>query len=222
MKRTLCRWVARMGVGAAVTVSILTVTTTVAAATEFGNHNYLGILSAKTPTGFPVSPSALDLSTGPASITVSVSVTNLTTATQVVPMDFSVHHVLTYQGQNVSDGQPGRPGLTFPTGAASLTTQTLYGTKQTGTFTIPASATATISFTATISDCGYYQIDFNHWNAPLKKTVLLASGFTRALGCQQPNCDKSHEGDRHQYSDEGHCGGEPPPCTPPGDTHHDD
>ncbi len=183
MKRTLGRWVAGVGAGTLVTLSALTLTTTsVANATEFGNHNYLGILSATPPTGFPVSPNALDLSGGPVTITVSVAVTNLTSSTQVVPMDFSVHHILTYQGQNVSDGQPGQPGLTFPPGSAALTTQVLYGTKQTGTFSIPTSG-GTISFSATFSDCGYYQIDFNHWNATLKKTVLLASGFTRALGC---------------------------------------
>jgi hypothetical protein len=186
MHRTFRRWVAGVGAGVAVTLTALTLSTSVAGATEFGNHNYLGILSAQPPTGFPVSPNSFDLSSGPVSFTVSVAVTNLTATTQVVPMDFSIHHILTYQGQDVSDGQPGQPGLTFPTGSAALTTQALYGLKQTGTFTVPASGQGTISFAATISNCGYYQIDINHWNATLQKTVLLASGFTRALGCTQP------------------------------------
>jgi len=186
MNRTLGRLVAGVGAGTLVTFAALTLTTNVAGATEFGNHNYLGILRANPPSGFPVSPTALDLSSGAATITVNVAITNLTSTTQSVPMDFSVHRILTYQGQSVSDGQPGQPGLTFPTGSAALTTQMLYGAKQTGTFTVTASGQATISFTTTIADCGYYQIDFNHWNATLKKTVLLASGFTRALGCVQP------------------------------------
>jgi hypothetical protein len=186
MKRTLGQRAASVGAGALVTLSALVLTPTAANATEYGNHNYLGILSAQPPTGFPVSPAALDLSSGPATITVGTAVTNLTNTTQVVPMDFSVHRILTYQGQDVSDGQPGQPGLTFPPGSAALTTQVLYGTKQTGTFTVPASGSGTISFTTTISACGYYQIDFNHWSATLKKMVLLASGFTRALGCETP------------------------------------
>lgn len=162
--------------------SALGLHSTAAGATEFGTKNYNGIVSAQPPTGYPVSPAALDISSGPKPVTVTVVVTNLTGVDQTVPMDFSLHHVLTYQGVDVSDGQPGQPGLTFPIGSAKQTTQENYLAKQFGSFFVPASGQATISFSSTFSRCGYFQIDFNHTDAVLGKH-LLASGFTRVLGC---------------------------------------
>jgi hypothetical protein len=128
-----------------------------------------------------VSPAFTDISGGPVTLTISVAVQNLTGSTVDVPMELGVHHILTYQGVDVRDGQPGQPGISFPTGAAKDTTQALYGTQRTGTFTIPA-AGGTISFDVTFSSCGYFQIDFH--NRTKQGNTILASGFTRVLGCQ--------------------------------------
>ena len=165
-----------------VTGATLGLGTVAAGAYEHGNPNYLGILSAQAPTGYPVSPASLDLSSGPVTINVSVAVTNLTATDQTVPMNFSVHHILSYQGVDISDGQPGQPGITFPKGSHPQTVQVIYGPKQSGTFTVPASGQATVQFSATIGICGYFQIDFNHGDGT-GHNVHLASGFTRALGC---------------------------------------
>lgn len=155
-----------------------------ASAFEHANPDYLGILSAQPASGYPVSPAFTDISGGPVTLTISVAVHNLTNQDQDVPMDFSVHHVLTYQGVDISDGQPGQPGISFPKGAASQTTQVAYGPRQTNTFSIPAASDGSISFQATFSTCGYFQIDFNRTDQTNHKKVWLASGFTRVLGCQ--------------------------------------
>lgn len=154
-----------------------------AGAVEFGNSSFLGVLSAQPPTGYPVSPGAFDLSRGPVTTTVSVAVTNLTSSPQTVSMRFAVNHILTYQGVDISDGQPGQAGISFPRGAAPQTTQTSYTPVKTGTFTVPASGRGVISFPMTIAHCGYYQVDFNTFTATGK--ALLAGGFTRALNCNK-------------------------------------
>ena len=87
-----------------------------ASANEYGNPDYLGIVKASPPQGFPVSPAFLDLSTGPASVNFSVPATNLTTSDQATPIELSLHRILTFRGQDVSDGQPGQPGISFPPG----------------------------------------------------------------------------------------------------------
>jgi LPXTG-motif cell wall-anchored protein len=161
----------------------LTLGGTPAGAVEYGNPAFLGRLSAQAPTGFPVSPAWIDLGHGPVNVTVGVSVANLTDGAQSVPVQFSVHRIMSFQGQNISDGQPGQPGLNFPAGTAQQTVQVLYGSRQNKTFAVPAGqkGRTTLSFSATISTCGYYQIDFS---TPKPPYVYLASGFTRALGCE--------------------------------------
>src|SRR5579871_1868450 len=69
---------AAVGVGAILAGAILALTATGAGAVEWANPSFLGLLKAAPPAGFPVSPAALDLSHGPATIQVSVTVTNLT------------------------------------------------------------------------------------------------------------------------------------------------
>src|SRR5476649_1562341 len=83
------------------------------AAVAGGNPNFEGILSAAQPTGFMSSPDAYDASSGPVTVDFNVAVTNLTAASQTVALNFSAHHILTYNGVDVSDGQPGQPGITF-------------------------------------------------------------------------------------------------------------
>ncbi len=170
------------GAGALLAGVGLALGATAAHGVEYGNPSFQGVLNAQPPRGFPVSPAWVDLSRGPVTLTVTVSVTNLTQTVQTVPLHFTVHHILTFQGHDISDGQPGQPGITFPVGAAAQTTQAPYGPVQSNTFAVPAGqpTRATLSFSFPLSDCGYYQIDFS---SPRPPYSYLASGFTRALEC---------------------------------------
>lgn len=170
------------GAGALLAGAGLVFGATAAHGVEYGNPSFQGVLNAQPPTGFPVSPAWVDLTQGPVTLKVAVSVTNLTQTVQTVPLHFTVHHILTFQGHDISDGQPGQPGITFPVGAAAQTTQAPYGPVQSSTFTVPAGQTTrtTLSFSLPFSDCGYYQLDFS---SPRPPYSYLASGFTRALGC---------------------------------------
>ena len=69
-----------------------------------GNGNYLGILSSTAPSGYIPSPSSY---TTPATLSFQFDVTNLTNEQQSMTLGLSVDHIITYNGQDVSDGQPG-------------------------------------------------------------------------------------------------------------------
>jgi hypothetical protein len=151
-----------------------------------GNPDFEGIISAAQPTGFMSSPNAYDISEGPVTIHFDVATTNLTENTQTVALNFSMHHIKTYNGMDVSDGQPGQPGITF-TGPQG-TTQVLMPGSQAFSETWAPSAGVAIARTYSIDTCGYFQIDI--W-APFKQggeggrnRATLASGFIRVLGCQ--------------------------------------
>ena len=105
-----------------------------------GNPDFEGILSAAQPTGFMSSPDAYDISGGPVTVDFNVVVTNKTNTLQTVALNFSAHHILTYNGVDVSDGQPGQPGITF-SGPAG-TTQALMPGTQAFTQTWEANATS--------------------------------------------------------------------------------
>jgi hypothetical protein len=156
------------------------------AALAGGNPDFEGILSAAQPTGFMSSPDAYDISGGPVVVDFDVVVTNKTNTLQTVALNFSAHHILTYNGVDVSDGQPGQPGITF-TGPAG-TTQALMPGTQSFTQTWEADATQTLSLTYTFDTCGYYQLDvwapFNGGGDSERDRATLASGFIRVLGCQ--------------------------------------
>ncbi len=151
-----------------------------------GNPDFEGILSAAQPTGFMSSPDAYDISGGPVTVDFNVVVTNKTNTLQTVALNFSAHHILTYNGVDVSDGQPGQPGITF-TGPAG-TTQALMPGTQAFTQTWEPDSTQTLSLTYTFDTCGYYQLDiwapFNQGGDSGRDRATLASGFIRVLGCQ--------------------------------------
>ena len=151
-----------------------------AAANEYGNPDFLGIVKASPPQGFPVSPAFIDLTSGPAHLTFSAQAANLTSSDQSTPIMLSLHRILTFKGQDVSDGQPGQPGISFPAGNVNLVTEALYGPRQTTDLNVPASGQGTVTYPVVISDCGYYEIDFS---TPTTPYTYLAVGFTRALGC---------------------------------------
>ncbi len=169
-----------LSLGGLITLVILALGIGPALANEYGNPDYLGIVKASPPQGFPVSPAWIDLSNGPAHLTFSVQASNLTSTDQSTPIMLSLHRILTFQGQDVSNGQPGQPGISFPPGNVNMVTESLYGARQTTNLNVPASGQGTVTYPVTISDCGYYQIDFS---TPTTPYTYLAVGFTRALGC---------------------------------------
>jgi hypothetical protein len=147
-----------------------------------GNPNFEGLLSAPSPTGFMSSPASYDISGGPATVDFDVVATNLTNSSHTIALNFSAHHILTYNGVNVSDGQPGQPGITFngPTG----TTQTLIAGTQHFSDTWSPKGTETLSLTYTFDACGYYQLDvWAPFEGATRDRATLASGFIRVLGC---------------------------------------
>src|SRR4030081_161628 len=94
--------------GAAVgsTLAMLVVASIAVFAGE-GNSNYLGILSSTAPSGYRPSPTWYDLSKGENTFVFQFDVTNLTGEQQTMSLQLSVDHIITYRGQDVSDGQPG-------------------------------------------------------------------------------------------------------------------
>jgi hypothetical protein len=150
-----------------------------------GNPNFDSVIAAATPTGFPVSPASLDASAGPVTVNFDTLVSNLTSSKQKVALNFSAYHIITYKGTNVSDGQPGKAGITF-TGPAGTVQKEIAG-RQSFTLSLNASEkNQPLDLTRTMSACGYYQLDV--WaietspNAPHHRETL-ASGFIRVLGC---------------------------------------
>jgi hypothetical protein len=175
----------RMGglCGLAGTVTIGAALLTSQAVVAAGNPDFEGILSAEAPTGFMSSPASYNISGGPVTVDFDVVAKNLTSQAHTVALNFSAHHILTYNGANVSDGQPGQPGITFngPDG----TTQALIAGTQSFSKTWAPNGSQTLSLTYTFDTCGYFQLDV--W-APWKGEVgrdraTLASGFIRVLGC---------------------------------------
>jgi hypothetical protein len=147
-----------------------------------GNPHFEGIISAAPPTGFMSSPNAYDISGGPVTVNFDDVATNLTSDTQTVGLNFSAHHIITYNGVNVADGQPGQPGITF-TGPAGTVQQLVPGA-QAFTETWDPNATDTLTLTYMFDTCGYYQLDVWAAYAPAADhRATLASGFIRILGC---------------------------------------
>lgn len=150
-----------------------------------GNPDFEGVLSAAQPTGFMSSPNTYNISSGAVTVDFDVVAKNLTADPQTIALNFSAHHILTYNGVDVSDGQPRQPGITF-SGPAG-TTQALMPGTQAFTQTWAPNGSQTFSLTYNFDACGYYQLDV--W-APFKQSgdngrdrATLASGFIRVLGC---------------------------------------
>src|SRR5580692_11503558 len=93
--------------GLAGTLTLVGALVTSQAADAAGNPNFEGIVSAAPPTGFVSSPATYNLSNGSVTVDFNVVARNLTQSTQKVGLHFSADHILTYNGENVADGQPG-------------------------------------------------------------------------------------------------------------------
>jgi LPXTG-motif cell wall-anchored protein len=170
------------------TLTLVGALVTSQAAAAAGNPHFEGIISANPPTGFVSSPAAYTLSNGSVTVDFDVVAKNLTQTSQTVALHFSADHILTDNGANVADGQPGQAGITFS--GPSGTTQALVAGTQSFSETWDSNATLTIQRAYTFTACGYYQLDL--W-APYKgnegrSRATLASGFVRILGCaSDPN-----------------------------------
>ena len=151
------------------------------------------------------SPDTYNISNGAVTVDFDVVAKNITNSPQTVALNFSAHHILTYNGVDVSDGQPGQPGITF-SGPAG-TTQALMPGSQAFSETWASMATATntyneISRTYNFDACGYYQLDV--W-APFKQSgdngrdrATLASGLhprARLLRLADPDSDTDRNAD---------------------------
>src|SRR5713226_4845292 len=141
-------------------IVVVAVIGAIAGVTPAGATVFLGILSGSKPASppFVVSPNSISVGPGGAKVAFTITVTNLTTSPQTVTLTFGVHHVITYYGVNVVDGQPGQPGITFKPGDVRNTTQQVVGTPQVKTFTFPvhSEGPTTISFQQTVNICGYF------------------------------------------------------------------
>jgi hypothetical protein len=147
-----------------------------------GNPNFEGILSAASPTGFMTSPDAYDISGGATTVDFNIVATNLTDQTQTVALNFSAHHILTYNGADVADGQPGLPGITFSGPAGTV--QALVAGTQSFSDTWGPNGSRNLSLSYAFDACGYYQLDvWAPWKGGSRDRATLASGFIRVLGC---------------------------------------
>lgn len=150
-----------------------------------GNSDYLGILSSTAPIGYKPSPAWYDLSQGQNMLTFKFDVTNKTAEQQSMSLQLSVDHILTYRGQDVSDGQPGVAGGAVVDGQFDETqsTQAQDSTPTLTAFTIAPNATETITMSRALQAgaCGYYQVDVAKAGMTSQKGLV---GFEiRVLGC---------------------------------------
>src|ERR1035438_593954 len=183
-KSTLLRGMG--GLAAVVGATSIALVAFATSAAAGGNPSFLGIVSAATPTGFVSSPLSYDVSQGPVTINFDVATQNLTGSSQEIALNFSADHILTYNGSDVSDGQPGQPGITF-TGPSGTTRSPMPGS-QSFSVTWGPNQALTIERQYTLDTCGYFQLDI--W-APAggsdqnqRDHATLASGFIRILGCE--------------------------------------
>jgi hypothetical protein len=149
------------------------------------SNDFLGVLKGSDPMSPPFinSPASYDISSSPATVVFTTQVENLTNHVVTVTVDINVHHILTYYGRNVADGEPGKPGITFKPGAADNTTQVTYGTpfQQQLTVQPKGAAPQLVTFSTVVTTCGYFQFDIGkHFEGG---GANLSSGFARVLGC---------------------------------------
>lgn len=150
-----------------------------------GNSDYLGILSSTAPSGYKPSPSWYDLSAGQNAVTFHFTVTNKTAEQQSMTLQLNLNHIITYHGQNVSDGQPGVTNGSVVDGQFDETqsTQVQDSSPTLVPFTIAPNATEVLTMSRTIQAgaCGYYQADVA--KAGLMGQKGLAGFEVRVLGC---------------------------------------
>ena len=186
--------VMRTGLGALLSASVALFTQTGVIASE-GNSNYLGILSSTAPTGFTPSPTPYSLAQGQKTLTFSLNVTNLTGETQSMNLQLNLDHITSYPingvQTDISDGQPGVVNGAIVDGQFNeqLATEVQDPNGTITPFSIGPNATQTLTFTRTLTACGYYQVDVFKQGLASQKGL---SGFEiRVLGCGAPSISTS-------------------------------
>jgi hypothetical protein len=149
--------------------------------------DFLGVLKATPPMSPPFinSPGSFNINSGPVTVVFTTKVENQTSHVVSVMVDINVHHVMTYYGVNVADGQPGRPGITFKHGDYLHTKDVTYGTPFQMQITVqPKGAPPqAVSFSTVMKICGYFQLDIGkHMSNGTYDN--LSTGFARVLGCK--------------------------------------
>lgn len=186
---TSIKWKSRIykaGAAAIVSAAMAVIPWTGAMAAE-GNPNYLGILSSTPPTGFTPSPTPYSLAQGQNTLTFNLNVTNLTGETQSMNLLLLLDHITVYQGVDVSDGQPGVVNGAIVDGQFNeqLATEIQDPNPTLIPFSIGPSATETLTFTRTLTACGYYQVDVAKQGLTSQKG--LSGMEIRVLGCGTPS-----------------------------------
>jgi len=111
------------------------------------DNDFLGVLKGSPPLSPPFvnSPSAINISSGLATVVFTSMVENKTDHVVTVTVELNVHHVMKYYGRDVSDGEPGKPGITFKPGDAPNTRQKTYGTPFERTITVQPKGSAPLA-----------------------------------------------------------------------------
>jgi hypothetical protein len=151
------------------------------------NPHFMGELKSSPPLSPPfiTSPAFYDISSHPQTVEFTTKVENLTDHVVTVTVVAGVHHILTYYGQNVADGQPGQPGITFKGSDANnhAFTEENYGTpfKMTITVQPKGASPQMVTFKTVMTTCGYFQFDIGKHDHGIHQN--LAAGYARVLGC---------------------------------------
>jgi hypothetical protein len=173
------------------------------------NQDFMGVLKATPPLSPPFirSPAFYDISSGPATVVFTTKVENLTDHVVTITVDINVHHITTYYGRNVADGEPGKPGIDFKPQDPPHTTQVVYGTPFQRTLTVqPKGAPPQmVSFSTVMTMCGYFQFDIGkHFKGGHEN---LSGGFARVLGCNSSSGGGSGGGSGGSGGGSGSSGG---------------
>lgn len=147
---------------------------------------FQGKVTASPPMSPPFisSPTAIDISQGPVTVVFTTKIENLTDQVISGTVDIGVAQILTYNGRNVTDGDQGKPGITFGPSDAANTTQVRYAAPRQLTLTLQPKGAAplVVSFSTVMTTCGYFQFDMGKRN-PGGAYSGLTSGFARVTGC---------------------------------------
>jgi hypothetical protein len=173
-------WKARWAAAAALAAAAV-LATAAGALAGWGNPNYDNTgVSASDPVGYLPTPQYYQVGQ---TLVFTTTATNHTNTDKTLTLQFGLGRILTYQGKDVSDGQPGQPGITEDEFSANFeqTTQVEDETFPINNYKIPADGTRTLSFSAVMGKCGYYQIDVGLMQS--NGYQVFATGFTRVLGC---------------------------------------
>ena len=135
--------------------------------------------------GYQFPPNSYDVSGGPQSVTFSYTLKNLTksaiSTTDVLDVSRIVEIELNGVWTDVTSGYPSLTDSQVASAASNNQTDQDYNViTRSQTITVPASGSLPVSFSFSVSLCGYYQMD--SFGSPVV-SGLFATGFIRVIGC---------------------------------------